>query len=127
MPFTPLMIALGAVPGALCRYYITEWSKQKLGNRFPHGTFWINITGCWVMGLLIATIAHLPNFPVEGGLLLATGFLGSYTTFSTYGIDTLNLWRSGDRGSTLFYSVGSMVFGVLAVQLGMAIVQTVIK
>lgn len=113
-----LMVALGAIPGALARYYLTEWSKSAIGRGFPYGTFFINITGCLIMGAFIAFSAKIIEFPVALKLLVTTGFLGSYTTFSTYEFDTLTLHRSGKLGSTIFYWIGSIVFGVLAVRLG---------
>jgi fluoride exporter len=113
-----IAISLGAVPGALARYYITELSKKQFGNTFPSGTLIINITGCFCMGFLMTLISGIANFPTELQLMVATGFLGAYTTFSTYGFDTLTLWRNGKLGATIFYWAGSAVFGLIGVQLG---------
>lgn len=113
-----LAISLGAVPGALSRYYITESCKKSFGSNFPYGTFIINITGCFCMGFFITLISGIANFPTEFRLMIATGFLGAYTTFSTYGFDTLTLLRNNKVGSTLFYWAGSAVFGLVGVQLG---------
>jgi len=116
-----LAIAMGAVPGALLRFYLTEWSKSRFGNRFPYGTLAINLTGCLMIGFFVALTKRIPSYPQELDLLIRTGFLGSYTTFSTYEFDTLTLWRSKQKIAALFYWLGSAFFGVLAVILGMAI------
>jgi fluoride exporter len=113
-----IAISLGAVPGALGRYYITELSKKLFGDTFPYGTLIINITGCFCMGFLMTLISGIANFPTELLLMVATGFLGTYTTFSTYGFDTLILWRNGKVGVTTFYGAGSAIFGLIGVQLG---------
>jgi len=102
-----IAISLGAIPGALSRYYITELCKKIFGTKFPYGTFIINITGCFCMGFFITLISGIADFPIQLRLMVATGFLGSYTTFSTYGFDTLTQWRTGKLGSTILYWGGS--------------------
>jgi fluoride exporter len=117
-----IAISLGAVAGALTRYYLSLWFVQKFGASFPYGTFFINITGCLMMGFF-ATLAleRIPTIPPEIRLLVAVGFLGSYTTFSTYGLDTINLLRAGNLVRAGFYWVGSAILGVIGVQLGVII------
>lgn len=111
-------ISLGAVPGALSRYYITELSKKRFGSNFPYGTFIINITGCFGMGFCVTLISGITNFPNELKLMIATGFLGAYTTFSTYEFDTLILWQNSKLGAAIFYWAGSAVFGLISIQIG---------
>jgi fluoride exporter len=113
-----LAIAVGAVPGALSRYYMTEMCKRVIGTNFPYGTFIINFTGCLLMGFCFTLFKAIPGFPSEIDLLVRTGFLGSYTTFSTYGYDTLMLWRNGKQVATVFYWAGSAVLGVLGIIFG---------
>jgi fluoride exporter len=114
-------IAAGAVPGALSRYHLTEWTKAKLGTKFPYGTFIINLTGCLAMGFFFTVSKGITGYPKELDLLIRTGFLGSYTTFSTYGFDTLALWRSKNSFATAFYWAGSAVLGLGAVIIGVTI------
>jgi CrcB protein len=116
-----LAIAVGAVPGALSRFYLTEWSKAKFGTKFPYATFGINLTGCLAMGFFFTLSKGITGYPKELDLAIRTGFLGSYTTFSTYGFDTLTLWRSHQQGITAFYWAGSAVLGLGAVVLGATI------
>lgn len=115
----PIAISLGAVAGALSRYYITMWFANRFGTAFPYGTFFINITGCLAMGFFI-TIAfeRVSAVAPEVRLMVATGFLGAYTTFSTYGLETNVLWRDRSYSSAILYWAGSAVIGVIAVQLG---------
>ena len=114
-------IAAGAVPGALSRYHLTEWTKAKLGTKFPYGTFIINLTGCLAMGFFFTVSKGITGYPKELDLLIRTGFLGSYTTFSTYGFDTLALWRSKNTVATAFYWAGSAILGLGAVIIGVTI------
>ena len=110
-------ISLGAVLGALARYYITLFWLEKQGNKFPYGTFFVNITGAFLIG--VASILTInDSIPVAFQKMIIVGFLGAYTTFSSYILDTANLFR-GQRISTgLFYWIGSPVLGFISVELG---------
>ncbi|MFZ4727029.1 MAG: fluoride efflux transporter CrcB [Pseudanabaena sp.] len=120
-------IASGAATGALSRFYLTEWSKAKYGTKFPYATFGINVTGCLAMGFFFTISKGITGYPTELDLLIRTGFLGSYTTFSTYGFDTLTMWRSNQKIVTIFYWAGSAILGIAAVFLGAAIAKLFIK
>lgn len=120
-------ITSGAVLGALSRFYLTEWSKIKFGTKFPYATFVINLTGCLAMGFFFTISTEVTGYPTELDLLIRTGFLGSYTTFSTYGFDTLTLWRTKQTGVTIFYWAGSAVLGLVAVIVGVAIAKLFVK
>lgn len=115
----PIAISLGAIAGALSRYYLTLWLTQRLGTSFPYGTFVINLTGCLGMGFF-STLAleQIVVISPEARLLVATGFLGAYTTFSTYGLETMSLWRQQQVGNAGLYWAGSAVLGVISIQLG---------
>lgn len=123
----PIAISLGAIAGAMCRYYITLWFAQRFGTAFPYGTFFINISGCLFMGFFTTlALERVATISPEVRLLVATGFLGAYTTFSTYGLDTINLLRDA-FGSALglhsylaagLYWAGSAILGIISVQLG---------
>jgi fluoride exporter len=118
-----IAISLGAITGALSRYYLTLWFSDRFGVSFPYGTFLINISGCLAMGFF-ATFA-LNNVTIispEVRLLVTTGFLGAYTTFSTYGFDTVGLLRNNIFTAT-FYWAGSAILGIISVQLGVILAQ----
>lgn len=121
----PIAISLGAIAGALSRYYLSVWFAQRLGVGFPYGTFFINLTGCLAMGCF-TTLAfeRILNISLEVRLLVTTGFLGAYTTFSTYGLETYNLLRSGNFVMAGLYGLGSTVLGVIGVQLGVLLARS---
>ncbi|HEY9799669.1 MAG TPA: fluoride efflux transporter CrcB [Leptolyngbyaceae cyanobacterium] len=121
-----IAIAIGAVPGALSRYYLTELCKTAMGTNFPYGTFIINFTGCLLMGFFFTLFQGIKGFPPEIDLLVRTGFLGSYTTFSTYGYDTLNLWRNGKRVATIFYWAGSASLAMVGIILGRCLAKLIV-
>ncbi len=112
-------ISLGAIAGALSRYYLGIWISQHWASPFPYSTFLINVSGCFCMGLIMTLVPTLaPPFSAELRLMLAVGFLGSYTTFSTYGLETLNLVRTGRPEMALIYAFSSVALGVAGVQGG---------
>ncbi|BAU07454.1 chromosome condensation protein CrcB [Fischerella major NIES-592] len=115
--YVPLIISLGAVPGALSRYYLTLFFGRWLGIGFPYGTLFINITGAFLMGLF-TTIASKLSIPIAVQMLVSVGFLGSYTTFSTYALDTSNLLRTRDYQAALLYWFGSPLLGFISIELG---------
>jgi len=114
----PVAIALGAIPGALCRYYLTLLFARWLGTGFPFGTFFINLTGALVMGFFVTLTLERAITSPDLRLLIAVGFLGSYTTFSTYALDTGTLLRNGTYGYGLFYWAGSAALGVISLEIG---------
>jgi CrcB protein len=116
---TPIAISLGAIAGALSRYYLTLWFVQRFGTAFPYGTFFINLTGCFAMGFFVTfALERVVTIPPEVRLMVTTGFLGAYTTFSTYGLESLTLLREGNFTVTSFYWGGSAILGIISVQLG---------
>jgi fluoride exporter len=115
----PIAISLGAVGGALSRYYITLWFASRTETAFPYATFFINLTGCLGIGFFITLVSErVAIIPLEVRLMVTTGFLGAYTTFSTYGLETNALWRDRSYSMAIFYWAGSAILGVIAVQLG---------
>lgn len=118
----PIAVSLGAIAGALTRYYLSLWFAQQFGTSFPYGTFFINLTGCLGMGFFVTlTLEQIAIIPPEVRLLVAVGFLGSYTTFSTYGLDTLILFRNRSTEAAIFYWVGSAFLGLVSIQLGVVL------
>jgi fluoride exporter len=114
----PIAIALGAVPGALCRYYLTRWCIQWFGAGFPYGTFAINLSGALVMGFFATFTMERAIASPDLRALVAIGFLGAYTTFSTYALDTTTLLHSGYWGKSLIYWSTSAILGIVCVEIG---------
>ncbi len=116
-----LMVMLGGAAGTLLRYMLTVAITNRTGTRFPLATVGINITGSFLAGLLITLFAERFNPHPNVRLLLVVGFLGGYTTFSSFEWETFNLVREGTRWLGLLNAVGSVAVGYLAVWLGAAI------
>jgi CrcB protein len=114
----PIAISLGAIPGALSRYYLTLWFAQRLGHAFPYGTFFINLSGALVMGFFTTYTLDRTIVSPDLRLLVATGFLGAYTTFSTYALETQTLLHKGNHGLALLYWAGSAVLGGVGCEIG---------
>lgn len=113
----PVWVAVGAVPGALCRYYLSLWALQRWGAKFPWGTLIINLSGAFLIGW-VAMLPGAVALPVGLKLMILTGFFGAYTTFSTYALDTVNLGRNTAGHKNLIYGIGSPVGGLVAGELG---------
>ncbi len=116
----PVLISTGAIWGALSRYFLTIALAKWLGTRFPYGTFFINLSGTLLMGF-VTTLTLQKVISPNLQLLLATGFLGSYTTFSTYALDTAYLARSRRHRTALLYWAGSAVIGGASLELGIGL------
>jgi len=117
----PLAVSLGAIPGALSRYYLAMLLDRWLGSRFPIGTFVVNLSGSLLMGFF-ATLAIENTIHPNLQLLISTGFLGAYTTFSTYTLDTTKLLQTS-KLAALFYSLGSVGLGGLCLAIGRLLAQ----
>jgi CrcB protein len=118
--FLPVWIALGAIPGALSRYYLTLFCTQRFNGDFPFATLWINLSGALGMGFLATILQKMSADQWLSGLL-TVGFLGAYTTFSTYALDFANLLKLGNTKRALLYGLGSPIGGFLAVEMGIAL------
>jgi CrcB protein len=113
-----LVIGLGGFLGANARYLIAGWVGRILGLNFPYGTFIINVSGSFFLGLLMGLLSHRPLDFLQPRLFFAVGFLGAYTTFSTFSYETLQLAQDGHLAAVLLYSAGSVLLGLVAVLLG---------
>lgn len=118
MDWTPIIISLGAVLGALSRYYCSLFWLWRLGDRWPYGTLFVNLTGALAIGIGATTIPALdPGVTLQHFFLI--GFLGAYTTFSTYILDVVKLYRSQQRLRALLYASGSVILGLAFAELGL--------
>lgn len=115
---TPILISLGAVSGALSRHYI-GWSLQQYEKIFPLSTFLINASGCLIAGIFVGVTVG-SAFPKleELRIFFVVGFLGSYTTFSAYALQTLLMGKEQHYLLSLFYWLATPVVCLLAVFIG---------
>ena len=111
-------VGFGGFIGANARYLVGLWAVKKWGPDFPIGTFIINISGSFILGLFAAMALKL-NWNPRLHLLIAVGFVGAYTTFSTFEVETLQLVMNGERyKAALINLLGSVIFGFAAAWLG---------
>lgn len=113
-----LLIAIGAALGANARYLVNVWAANRLGTEFPYGTFIVNVVGSFVLGFLLTLSTGRLQLSPEARLLFAVGFLGSFTTFSSLTVETLNLGREAGFWWSLVNIVGSNVAGLASALLG---------
>jgi fluoride exporter len=116
-----LLISIGAIFGANTRYWLGDWIAQKWGAFFPLGTLIINISGSFFLGLLMTLATERWVVDPRWRLLLGVGFLGAYTTFSTYTYESFMLLLKGQWVAGLLNLFGSMFLGTAAAGLGIFI------
>ena len=120
-----LLIAIGAALGANARYLVGVWAGNRLGADFPYGTFMVNTAGSFVLGFLLALGIERLQLSPEARLLLVVGFLGSFTTFSSYTVESLNLWREAGLWPSLLNIAGNNLVGLFCAVLGAALARWV--
>jgi CrcB protein len=116
-----LWLSLGAVLGANARYWLGQWAADRFGTDFPYGTLIINVTGSLALGVFLTVATQRALIDPRYRLLIAVGFCGSYTTFSTYAWESINLMLSGSWAAGLVNLLGSTVLGLVGVGLGILI------
>jgi CrcB protein len=118
-----LVVGIGAAVGANARYLLTIWATERFGTTLPYGTLLANLIGCIAIGIVLALAAsHLP-LSEPWRLLIVTGLLGGFTTFSSFSYETYALVRLGRLVSAGLYAGGSVLLGLIGVVLGAAIVE----
>ncbi len=118
-----VLIAVGAALGANARYLVGVWASGRFGADFPYGTILVNISGSFVLGFLLSLSTGRLQLSPEARLLLAVGFLGAFTTFSSYAVESLNLWRDAGAWRSLLNVLGNNVVGLLAAVLGRSLAE----
>jgi CrcB protein len=115
-----LAVALGGACGALARYGAGRLVARVVEQTAPWGTWVVNLVGCFLIGMAVPLLGQL-NATRELRFFLVVGFLGSFTTFSTYRLDTLVLWDGGHSVLALLNAVGSLAGGLVLVAVGRAV------
>ena len=116
-----LVISLGGVLGANARYLLGNWIAARYGTSFPYGTMVINVSGSFVIGFFLVLITERFVVHPNWRLFFAVGFLGAYTTFSTFSFESTALIQGGFWLLALANMIGSVVLGLMAVLAGMAL------
>lgn len=115
-------IAAGGALGALARYATTIGITKLVPSDFPYATLTVNMVGSFIMGVLVAFFLASGQISNEIKMFLTVGFLGSFTTFSTFSFDTMSLWTRGDVMGAAAYIVSSALLSVGAIFLGSFII-----
>ena len=113
-----LVVLAGAGLGGLARYVAGTWIMSKYGGRFPLGTFVINVTGAFLIGVLMTLLTERMHPHPNWRLFLVVGILGGYTTFSSLEYEAFQAVRGGERWLALVYMAGSVLLGYAGVWLG---------
>ncbi|MDA8431766.1 MAG: fluoride efflux transporter CrcB [Nitrospiraceae bacterium] len=120
-----LVIGFGGFLGAISRYAVSAWIGQKWGKSFPLGTFFVNVSGSFLVALIVSLSTERFMVNPQWRLFLAVGFLGAYTTFSTFELETGSLLRDGEWTIAILNVVLSVAAGFIALKLGEVIAKTI--
>lgn len=112
-----LLVGIGGILGAIVRFLLGKWITNKTSVVFPFGTWIINITGSFLLGIL--AVFHL-NHAIPDWLwfFFGIGFLGAYTTFSTFGVETMQLLQKKDLQNAVIYVTTSVILGIIFAWIG---------
>lgn len=118
-----LAVAVGGALGAVSRYWLMLWIGSLAGTRFPWGTALVNLLGSVVIGVLYVVISERLLLSEQWRSLLVVGYLGAFTTFSTFSLDTLLLLQDGRWPAALGYVAGSVLLCLAGAWLGMLLMR----
>lgn len=118
-----LLIAFGGALGSVARYWVGSTIAGRTGVRFPYGTLVVNLTACLVIGFTMTYMGKRADLNPAWRFLVPIGFIGAYSTFSTYGWETLSTLRSGAFAMAALYAGGSLILGLAATWCGVALAE----
>jgi len=118
-------IALGGSLGSIVRYWVGSTISGRLGTKFPYGTFVINVSACIIIGFALTFLGKRADLNPAWRFLIPVGFVGAYSTFSTYEWETLSTLRTGAFALAAFYAVISLFLGLAAVWCGSIIAEVI--
>ena len=124
MPY--LWVALGGAAGAVARYAVAQWAGARWSWTFPWGTFAVNLTGSLAIGLVMTLLLARGADPAYR-LLLVTGFLGGYTTFSAFSFEVVSLLEARRWDAAALYVAASVVLGLMATLLGLGLGRLIVR
>jgi len=112
------LVAVGGAIGSVLRYAVAQWVVGRFGPVVPWHTLVVNVTGAFLLGLLMALALDKGSLPEQWRLLLGVGVLGGYTTFSTFAFESVELFAEHAPALGLAYALGSVCAGVIAAWAG---------
>jgi CrcB protein len=110
-----LSIAIGGAMGAMTRYWVSSCLLPVSSYKFPYAIFSVNVVGSLLMGILYVVIVERGGLPEQARHLLMVGFLGAFTTFSTFSLDAISLWQNGGQTMALIYVFSTVISCLLAI------------
>jgi len=113
-----LLIAAGGALGSLARYWVGTTVSGRVGTRFPWGTFVVNLTACLIIGFTITWLGRHIELSPAWRYLIPIGFIGAYSTFSTYEWEMFTAMQAGEVAIAVLYAVSSVAVGLVAVWMG---------
>jgi fluoride exporter len=114
-----VLVGMGGCLGSILRFWVSTYIGSRIGTRFPYGTLVVNITGSFLVGLVLAFLTARTEWGSNWRYLIPIGFIGGYTTFSAFEYETLRTIQDGQMGLGLLYMATSVIIGFVAVWGGM--------
>jgi fluoride exporter len=109
-----LLIAVGGALGSIARYWVGSSIAGRMGIKFPYGTLIVNLTACVIIGFSMTYLSRRAELSPAWRFLIPVGFIGAYSTFSTYEWETLTSLRAGAFAIAALYAIGSLILGLVA-------------
>jgi len=116
-----LVVGLGGFLGAIARFWLGGYVSSKMGSRFPYGTFLINCSGSFLIGFILTLLAERTHWSPNWRYLIPIGFIGAYTTFSTFEYETFRVIQDGEFLIAFLNVVLSLFVGFVSVWLGVIV------
>ena len=120
-----ILIAIGGSLGSIARYWVGSTIAGRLGTKFPYGTFVINVSACIVIGFALTFLGKRADLNPAWRFLIPVGFVGAYSTFSTYEWETLSTLRSGAFSLAALYAFISLFLGLAAAWCGSMLAEVI--
>lgn len=120
-----IVVAIGGSIGAAARYLVSTWAAERFGSDFPYGTLIVNVVGCFIIGAFMVLVTERVIANPYWRLLVAVGFLGGLTTFSSFGYETLKLMQDAQFQWAAYNILGNLILGFFATWLGMTVARAV--
>lgn len=119
------VVAIGGSIGSAARYIVSTWAAERFGSNFPYGTLIVNVVGCFIIGAFMVLVTERVIANPYWRLLVAVGFVGGLTTFSSFGYETLKLLEDAQFQWALYNILSNFIIGFFATWLGMAVARAI--
>ena len=120
-----VVVAIGGSIGAAARYVVSTWATERYGSDFPYGTLIVNVVGCFIIGAFMVLVTERVIAHPYWRLLVAVGFVGGLTTFSSFGYETLKLVEDAQFQWAAYNIMTNFIFGFFATWLGMTLARAI--